>query len=73
MFASATNAADLDIGDDDKSNGGGDSSDDDAENSTNQRDNDEEELDPSRLENLILDDSDDELTEHHAGADRSRV
>ena len=62
------NASDLDLSDDEKSNGGGDSSDDDAENTTNQRDH-KEELDPSRLENLILDDSDDTLTEHHAGAD----
>ena len=69
MFTSAANAAELDISDDENSNDGGDNSDDDAENSTNQRDNDEEELDPSRLEINLLDDSDDELTEHHAGAD----
>ena len=65
----ASNASDLDISDDKKSNFGGDSSDDDAENRTNQRDNDEEELDPSRIENLLLDDSDDGLTENHSGAD----
>ena len=65
----AANATDLDLSDDEKSNVGGDSSDDDAENSTNQRYNDEEELDPYRLEKLLLDDSYDELTEHHAGAD----
>ena len=69
MFTSAANAADLDLIDDENSNGGGDSSDDDAENSTNQRDNDKEELDPSRLEDFLLDDSDYELTEHHTGAD----
>ena len=69
MFTSTENATDLDLGDDEKSNGGGDSSDDDAGNIINQRDNDEEELDPYRLENLLLDDSDDELTEHHADAD----
>ena len=51
------------------SNGGGDRSDDDAENSTNQRDNYGEEFDPFRIEKLLLYDSDDELTEHHAGAD----
>ena len=68
MFASAENATDLDLIDDDKSNGGGYSSDYDAENSTNQRDNDEEEIDPYRLENLLLDDSDDDLTEHHVSA-----
>ena len=61
--------ADLDLSNDKNSNGGGNSSDDNAENSTNQRDNDEEELDPSILENLLLDDSYAELTEHHAGAD----
>ena len=60
---------DPDISDDEKSNCGGDSSDDDYEKSTNQRDYDEEELDHYRLENLILDDSDDELTEHHDSAD----
>ena len=65
----AANAAELDLSNNEKSNGDGDSSDDDAANSKNQRDNDEEKLDPSRLENLILDDSDDELTEHHTGAD----
>ena len=54
--------ADLDISNDEKSNGGGDISGDDAENSTNQRDNDEEELDPCRLENLLLCDGDDKLT-----------
>ena len=69
MFTSAANATDLDISDDEKSNGSGDSSDNDAESSTNKRDNDEEELDPYSIENLILDDSDDELTEHHVGAD----
>ena len=53
------NAADLDLNNDKKSNGGGDSSDDDAENNTDQRDNYEEELDPSRIENFLLDDSDD--------------
>ena len=69
MFTSAANAADLNLSDDEKSNGGGDRSDDDAENSTNQIDNDKEELDPSILENLPLDDSGDDLTEHHIGAD----
>ena len=69
MFTSAANAADLDLSDDEKSNGGGDSSDDDAEKNTNQSDNYEEGLEPSRLENLLLDDSDDEPTEHHAGSD----
>ena len=69
MFTLAANATDLDIGDDENINGGGDSSDDDAENSTNQRDNDEEELGPYRLEKLLLDDRNDELTEHHTGAD----
>ena len=69
MFTSAANAAGLDLGDDEKSNGGGDSSDDDAENSTNQRDDDEEKIDPSRLENLLLDNTYDELTDHQAGAD----
>ena len=59
----------FDLSDDEKSNGGGDSSDDDYENNTKQSDNDEKELDPSRLETVLLDDSDDELTEHHAGAD----
>ena len=69
MFNSAANATEIDLSNDEKSDVGGDRSDDDAENSTNQRDNDEEELDPYRLEKLILDDSDDELTEHHACAD----
>ena len=69
MFTSSSNITDLDLSDYEQSNVGGDSSDDDAGNSTNQRDNDEEELDPYRLENLILDDSDDELTEHHDSAD----
>ena len=50
-------------------NGSGDRSDDDYENSTNQRNNDEEQLDPYRLENLLLDDSDDDITEYHDGAD----
>ena len=68
MFALAANINDLDLSDDENSNGGGDSSDDD-ENSTNQRYNYEEELDPYRLENLLLDDSDDEINEHHTGAD----
>ena len=67
------NATDFDISYDENSNGGGYSSDDDAENSTNQRDNDEEDLDPYRLENLFFEDSDDELTEHHAGADGALV
>ena len=69
MFTSSANATDLDRSEDENINGGGDSSDDDAKNSTNQRDNDEEELDPYRLGNLLIEDSDDELTEHHAGAD----
>ena len=69
MFTLADNATGLDISDDEKIHGGGDSSDDDAENRTNQRDNNEEELEPYRLEKLLLDDSDDELTEHHTGAD----
>ena len=63
------NTDDLDVSDDKKSNSGGDRSDDDAENSTNQRYSDEEELDPPRLENIILDDSYYELTDHQAGAD----
>ena len=71
MFTSEANTTDLDLIDDEKSNGGGDSSEDDDENSTNHRDNDEEELDPYRLENLLLDDSNDELTEHHTGADEA--
>ena len=62
---------DLDISDYEKSNGSGESSDNDAENNTNQIDNDEEELDPYRLENIILDYSDDELTYHDAGTDGS--
>ena len=65
----AANAAGLDISNDEKSNGGGDNSADDAENITNQRDNYKEKLDPYRLENLLLDDSNYELTEHHVGAD----
>ena len=65
----AANATELDLSDDEKRNDSGDSSDDDAENITNQRDNDEEELEPYILENLLLYDSDDELTEHQAGAD----
>ena len=69
MFTSAANATDIDRGEDENINGGGDSSDDDAENSTNQRDNDEEELDPYRLENILLYDIDDDITEHHAGSD----
>ena len=69
MFALAENASDLYLIDDKNSNGGGYSSDNDAENNTIQSDNDEEELDPSIFENILLDDSDDELTENHAGAD----
>ena len=69
MFTLAANATELDLSDDEKRNDSGDSSDDDAENITNQRDNDEEELEPYILENLLLYDSDDELTEHQAGAD----
>ena len=70
VFTSAANATEIYIGNDKNSNVCGDSSDDDdAENSTNQRDNNEEELDPYRIENLLLDDSNDELTEHHDGAD----
>ena len=65
----AANATELDLSDDKNINNGGDSSDDDAENITNQRDNYEEELEPYRIENLIFDDSDGELTEHHAGSD----
>ena len=61
MFTLAANTDGLDLGDDENSNGGSDSSDDDSENSTNQRYNDAEEFDPSRLENRILDDSDDEM------------
>ena len=71
MFASEENSTELDLSDDEKSNGGGDRIDDDSGNSTNQRDNDEEELDPYRLENLLLDDISDELTEHHAHADEA--
>ena len=59
VFTSAANTADLNLSDDEKSSGDGDNSDNDAENTRNQSDNDEEELDPSRLENLLLDDSDD--------------
>ena len=73
MFISAYNAADLDLRDDENSNGGGDRSGDDAGNSTNQRYNDEEELYPSRLENFLLDNIYDEITEHHAGADGAFV
>ena len=69
----AVNVTDLDLRDDEKSNGGGDSNYYDAENSTNQRDNDEEEIDPYRLEKLILYDSDDDLTEHHSSADEALV
>ena len=65
------NSSDLDIRNYKKSNDGGDSSDDDAENSTNYRDNAEGELDPSILENLLLDDSNYELTTHHVGYDGS--
>ena len=61
----------LDLSDDEKSNSDGDCSDDYSENSTNKRGNEEEELDPSRIEELLLDDSDDEQTEHHDGADRA--
>ena len=64
-----SNEDDIDLSDKEKSNCGGDRSAYDDENSTNQRDNDEEELDRSRIENLLLDDSDNELTEHHSGAD----
>ena len=67
----AANATDLDLRDDEKSNGGVDSSNDDAENSTNQRDNYKEETDPYRLENLLLDDSYDDLTEQHAISDEA--
>ena len=67
----AANAADLDLRNNEKSNGSGDSSDDDAKSSTNQRYNDEEELEPYRLEKLLLDDSYNEPTEHHTGADGS--
>ena len=69
----AANAADLDLSNDKNSNGGGDSSDDDAENRINQRDNVKEELEPSRLEDFLLDDSDNELTEHHTGVDGTLV
>ena len=71
MLASEANTDDLDLSDDKNINDGGDSSDDDAENSTNQRDNNKEELDLSRLENLLLYYSADELTEHHNGNDGS--
>ena len=63
----------LDLSYYENSNCGGDISDDDAENSTNHRDNGEEELDPYRLENLLFEDSDDELTEHHVDTDGSLV
>ena len=69
MFTSEENETDLGLSDYKKINVGGDSSDDDAEKNTNHIDNDEYELDPYILENLLLDDSDDDLTEHHAGAD----
>ena len=62
MFTLVENATDLDLSNDENSNGGGDNSDDYAGNSIDQIDNDKEELDPSRLENLLLDDSDDKLT-----------
>ena len=65
----SSTVADVDLSDDEKSNGGGDSIGDDVENSTNQSNNDVEYLDPSRLEKLLLYDSDDELTEHHTCAD----
>ena len=68
VFTSTENTAVLDLSNDEISNGGGDNSDDDAENNTNKSDNYEEELDPYRLEKLILDDSYDEITEHRAGA-----
>ena len=64
------NTADLDLRDDEHSNGAGGRSDNDAENSTNQRDNNKEELDPSRIERILLYYSDDELTDHHNGDDR---
>ena len=73
LFTSAANAADIDLSDDENSNDGGDSSDDDAEKNIDKRNNYEEELDPSRIENLLLDDRDYELTEHHAGADETLV
>ena len=69
MFTSSENATEIDLSDDKNSNVSGDSNDDDAENSTNQKDNDEEELEPYKLKNLLLDDSDDDLTDHQAGAD----
>ena len=62
VFTSTENTAVLDLSNDEISNGGGDNSDDYAGNSIDQIDNDKEELDPSRLENLLLDDSDDKLT-----------
>ena len=65
----ASNEGDIYLRDEENSNGGGDRSAYDEKNSTNQRGNDEEELGRSRIENLLLDDSDDELTEHHGGAD----
>ena len=71
MFTLAANEANLDLSDYEKSTDSGDSSDNDAENTTNQRDNYEEERDPSRPENLLLDDIDDEITEYHAGADEA--
>ena len=58
VFTSEANAADLDLRYKEKSSDGGDRTDDDAENNTNQS----EELEPSRLENLLLYDSDDDLT-----------
>ena len=70
MFTSADNADNIDLGDDENINGGGNSSDNDAENRTNQRDNNKEELDPSRIERILLYYSDDELTDHHNGDDR---
>ena len=71
MLTSVSNATKLDLSDDEKSNVGDYRSDDDAENSTNQRDNDEEELDPYILEKNILDDSDNDITEHHSGTDEA--
>ena len=65
----AANVVDLDFIGNGNSNVSGDRSDDDAGNRKNQRDNDKEKLDPSIIENLLIYDSDDELTDHHAGAD----
>ena len=68
MLTSKSNSIDFDLSDNENSNDSGYSSDDDAKNRTNQIDNDEEKICPYGIENLCLDHSNDELTEHHTGA-----